>query len=158
MWPIGSKLPNQGSPGSVFRDPECIGRPLKDIDPWSPKHISYLHVTGIMQRCDCRCVQLFASSCPSRPESRGKGMPELSSLLDFSPGPQPMEWCCPHSGWIFPLELSLSGNVLTDIPKGMSLLKVILGVFCLHVCLCTVYMPDVHGDQKRMFDFLKQEL
>ena len=29
--------------------------------------------------------------------------------------------CCPHPGWIFPALLKLFGNVLIDIPRGVSM-------------------------------------
>lgn len=32
----------------------------------------------------------------------------------FSPEPQPHGWCYPHSGWVFPLQLSRSGNPVID--------------------------------------------
>ena len=42
----------------------------------------------------------------------------------------------------------------------LSFLIAILGVwlFFLHVCLCTVCMPDAHGGQRRALDLLKLEL
>lgn len=45
LWPTGSQLLDCGSSGSVFSDVDCIGRLLKDGDPWLPRHMSYLHVT-----------------------------------------------------------------------------------------------------------------
>lgn len=30
-------------------------------------------------------------------------------------------------------------------------------MFCLHVCLCTMYMPDSQGGQKKVLDSLKLE-
>jgi hypothetical protein len=33
-----------------------------------------------------------------------------------------------------------------------------MGVFCLHVCLCTMYMPRAHRGQKRVSDPLELEL
>lgn len=41
----------------------------------------------------------------------------ISPLL-FYLGSQPMEWFCPHSGYIIPSVLS--GNTLTDAPRGVS--------------------------------------
>lgn len=46
----------------------------------------------------------------------------LTSSL-FSSRPQPMEHCCPHSGWVFPAQLHHSENAIqiTDTPRCMSL-------------------------------------
>lgn len=29
---------------------------------------------------------------------------------------------------------------------------------CMHICLCTMFMPGVHSDEKRVLDFLELEL
>lgn len=44
---------------------------------------------------------------------------QLTSSL-FSSRPQPMERCCPHSGWVFPAQLHHSENALqiTDTPRS----------------------------------------
>ena len=31
-------------------------------------------------------------------------------------------------------------------------------VLCLHACICTTYIPDAHGDQKRVLNSLVPEL
>lgn len=33
---------------------------------------------------------------------------------------RPIEWCCPHSRWVFLPQLNLSGNALIDRPIRMS--------------------------------------
>lgn len=58
-------------------------------------------------------------------EAGGRGiMPTLSSL---SPSPfllgvrhDSMGWYHPHLGWIFSPRLNLSGNIITDTPRGVS--------------------------------------
>jgi hypothetical protein len=41
------------------------------------------------------------------------GTSSLSPFL-FSPGSQPMKWCHPHSGCLFPSQLNLFGDSLLD--------------------------------------------
>lgn len=43
-----------------------------------------------------------------------KWMLVLSTVSPFYSEPQPMGWCRPHSGWVFPPRFNLSGNILTD--------------------------------------------
>lgn len=46
----------------------------------------------------------------------------VGSLSHFiiQPRPQPMGWCHPHSGWIFPTSISLIQKVPTDMSRDLS--------------------------------------
>lgn len=44
----------------------------------------------------------------------------LSSLPLFSSGPQVMGWSYLHSGEAFPLQLALTGKLLTDVLRRVS--------------------------------------
>lgn len=37
----------------------------------------------------------------------------------FSPGPQPMAWCCPRAECLFPPPLNPSGSALPDALRGV---------------------------------------
>lgn len=45
---------------------------------------------------------------------------QLSFFLLFKPGAQPMARRCSHSGCVFPLQLKLSGNALTNKNRNIS--------------------------------------
>lgn len=42
------------------------------------------------------------------------GLLVLRSVSEFTPGPQPMRWCCSHLGWVLPCQFSTLRNVFTD--------------------------------------------
>lgn len=41
----------------------------------------------------------------------------LSFLFLFRSGPPHMGWCCPHSGYVLPPQVSFPRSVFTDIPR-----------------------------------------
>lgn len=45
--------------------------------------------------------------------------PQLPFSFSLSLVPQPTESCHPYSWWVFLPQLTLSGNILIDVPKGM---------------------------------------
>lgn len=67
---------------------------------WTPEHEAAGHTTSVL-RADM----------------------QLAVSFSFSLGPQPVTWCRPHSEWVFPLQVNLSGNALSHT--------------CLEVCFQT---------------------
>lgn len=67
---------------------------------------------------DSRSVRQQVTLCPPARKWRVKntGAQQLMFLILFSLGPQPMGWCQPHSGWVFPLQLKVSRNTPVDTP------------------------------------------
>lgn len=53
---------------------------------------------------------------PVRDRQRHTGAQLTFSFL-FSLRPQPIGYCHPYSGWVFPVQLNLSGNILIDTPR-----------------------------------------
>lgn len=54
---------------------------------------------------------------------KGKGEMNAGTQLTvsfFNLGLHPKVWCCSHSGWVIPSQLTLSRNSLTAKPRGMS--------------------------------------
>lgn len=44
---------------------------------------------------------------------------QLTVSFSFSLGPQSITRCCPHSDWVFPLQVNLSGNALSHTGPEM---------------------------------------
>lgn len=69
------------------------------------------------QKQEHEAVDPTVSMARKRREDTGA---QLISFL-FSLDPLPIEWCCPHSRKIDPPHLTQSRNVLTDRPRGVSM-------------------------------------